>query len=47
VNLTQYAPLRGEPKRSGAPCEIEKKLKKMPNFKLNSNFDWMKMKIGR
>jgi hypothetical protein len=23
------------------------KLKKMSNFKLNSNFDWMKMKIGR
>jgi hypothetical protein len=38
----------GEPKRSGAPCGIgKKKLKKMPNFKLNSNFNWMKMQIGR
>jgi hypothetical protein len=26
--------------------ELEKKLKKMPNCKLNSNFDWMKVKIG-
>jgi hypothetical protein len=47
MNLTQYTPHWGKPKRSGAPHEIGKKIEKMSNFKLNSNFDWMKMKIGR
>jgi hypothetical protein len=42
-----YTLLRGEPNRSSALHEIEKKFKKMTNFKLNFNFDWMEMKIGR
>jgi hypothetical protein len=48
VNLTQDTPLWGEPSIQAHHMELEKKkLKKMPNFKLNSNFNWMKMQIGR
>jgi hypothetical protein len=46
VNLTLYATLQGETKSLSAPRKIGKKMKTMSNFKLNSNFDSMKMKIG-
>jgi len=39
MNLTHDTMLQGEPKRSGAPCEIGKEIEKMSNFKLNSNFN--------
>jgi hypothetical protein len=38
VNLTQYAPLQGEPKRSGAPCEIGKKIEKNGKFQAKFKF---------
>jgi hypothetical protein len=47
VKLAQDAPHWGEPNRTGAPCKIGFFLKKGPNFKLNSNFNLMKMKMGR
>jgi hypothetical protein len=50
VKLAQEdAPLWGELNRNGAPRGVGKFffLKKVPNFKLNSNFKWMKMKMGR
>jgi hypothetical protein len=47
VKLAQDAPCWGEPNRNGAPCGDGIFLKKLPNFKLNSNFKLMKMEMGR
>jgi hypothetical protein len=41
----QYTLHRDESKHSDTLREIKKKNEKMSNFKLISNFDWMKMKM--
>jgi hypothetical protein len=38
VNLTQYALLRGEPKRSGARMKLEKKIEKNAKFQAKFKF---------
>jgi hypothetical protein len=38
VNLTQDAPLRGEPKRSGTPHRIRKKMKNNVKFQAKFKF---------